>query len=127
MGDIDYQALEFEYRRPPDLDRTHIAHHPVIVVGAGPIGLTTALDLAQRQVPVLLVDDDYRLSTGSRAICFSKRTLDIWDRLGVGQRMVDKGVSAAGNSRACKRWIRHKAHQAKRMLFLHGSEISHKK
>lgn len=93
MGDMDYQAIEFEYRRPPNLDSTEIARHPVIVVGAGPIGLTVALDLARQHVPVLLVDDDYRLSTGSRAICFAKRTLDIWDRLGVGQRMVDKGVS----------------------------------
>jgi 3-(3-hydroxy-phenyl)propionate hydroxylase len=36
---------------------------------------------------------DYRLSIGSRAICFSKRTLEIWDRLGVAPRMVEKGVS----------------------------------
>ena len=52
-----------------------------------------ALDLARQGVRVVVLDDDYRLSTGSRAICFSKRTLEIWDRLGVGQRMVDKGVS----------------------------------
>src|SRR3546814_3388743 len=32
-------------------------------------------------------------STGSRAICFAKRTLDVWDRLGVGERMVQKGIS----------------------------------
>ncbi len=63
------------------------------VVGAGPVGLTIAIDLAQRGVPVVLLDDDDKLSGGSRAICFAKRTLEIWDRLGVGQRMVDKGVS----------------------------------
>ena len=51
------------------------------------------LDLAQRGQPVVVLDNDCKLSTGSRAICFSKRTLEIWDRLGVGQPMVDKGVS----------------------------------
>ncbi|MGB3290073.1 MAG: FAD-dependent oxidoreductase [Burkholderiaceae bacterium] len=90
MGDIDYQALEFDYapRSAPDTLR-----HAVAVAGAGPVGLSMALDLAQRGVKVVLIDDDYRLSTGSRAICFAKRTLDVWDRLGVGERMVRKGIS----------------------------------
>ncbi|MES2069330.1 MAG: FAD-dependent oxidoreductase, partial [Pseudomonadota bacterium] len=60
--------------------------------GAGPVGLATAIDLAQQGIDVVLVDDDCTLSSGSRAICFSKRSLDIFDRLGCGQRMVDKGV-----------------------------------
>ncbi|MFJ1301817.1 FAD-dependent oxidoreductase [Pseudomonadota bacterium AL_CKDN230030165-1A_HGKHYDSX7] len=91
MGDIDYQALEFAYHA--HVRDTAPATHPVVIVGAGPVGLTTAIDLARQGVPVLVLDDDFRLSTGSRAICFAKRTLEIWDRLGIGQRMVDKGVS----------------------------------
>jgi 2-polyprenyl-6-methoxyphenol hydroxylase-like FAD-dependent oxidoreductase len=51
------------------------------------------VDLAQRGVRVLLLDNDNTLSDGSRAICFAKRTLEIFDRLGCGDRMVDKGVS----------------------------------
>ncbi len=65
---------------------------PVVVIGAGPVGLATAIDLAQQQVPVVLLDDDCTLASGSRAICFAKRTLDIFDRLGCGERLVDKGV-----------------------------------
>jgi 3-(3-hydroxy-phenyl)propionate hydroxylase len=68
-------------------------HHEVVIVGAGPVGLTLAIDLAQRGQKVLVLDNDHRLSIGSRALCFAKRTLEIWDRLGVGQQMVDKGVS----------------------------------
>lgn len=91
-GGIDYQALTFPYVRAPDLDAEDAAHHRVIVVGAGPIGLATAIDLAQSGIEVLLLDDDDRLSTGSRAICFSKRTLEIFDRLGCGEPMAQKGV-----------------------------------
>src|SRR5579872_1483732 len=84
----------FGYRRHADQNRSgaDIAIHPVVVVGAGPVGLSLAIDLAQRGQPVVLLDDADRIGEGSRAICFSKRSLEFWDRLGVGQRMVDKGV-----------------------------------
>ncbi len=91
---IDYQNLKFAYRpraeRAADSDA---AIHPVVVVGAGPVGLSAAIDLAQQGVPVVVLDDDDTLSTGSRAICFAKRTLEIFDRLGCGERFVEKGVS----------------------------------
>src|SRR6201998_1893242 len=85
---------QFGYRRHPDQDRagTDLAEHPVVVVGAGPVGLSLAIDLAQRGQSVVLLDDADRIGEGSRAICFSKRSLEFWDRLGVGDRMVDKGV-----------------------------------
>ncbi|MCX4172774.1 MULTISPECIES: FAD-dependent oxidoreductase [Paraburkholderia] len=93
---INYQTLSFDYKpcreQAGQGDAEQVAY-PVIVVGAGPVGLATAIDIAQQGVPVVLVDDDCSLSTGSRAICFSKRSLDIFDRLGCGQRMVDKGIS----------------------------------
>ena len=92
-ADIDFQRLTFAYARHADQDAPTPARHPVVVVGAGPVGLSLAIDLAQRGVPVVLLDNDCTLSTGSRAICFAKRTLEIFDRLGCGQRMVDKGVS----------------------------------
>ncbi len=89
----NYQARTFAYRRcaeqQPD---ARPAVRPVVVIGAGPVGLATAIDLAQQQVPVVLLDDDCTLASGSRAICFAKRTLDIFDRLGCGERLVDKGV-----------------------------------
>src|ERR1700734_299557 len=85
---------QYGYRRHPDQDRSvaNTAEHPVVVVGAGPVGLSLAIDLAQRGQSVVLLDDADRIGEGSRAICFSKRSLEFWDRLGGGQRMVDKGV-----------------------------------
>ncbi len=90
---VDYQKLVFDYTRHADQDAASPARHPVVVVGAGPVGLSLAIDLAQQGVPVVLLDNDNTLSTGSRAICFAKRTLEIFDRLGCGERMVAKGVS----------------------------------
>ena len=90
---IDYQSLRFEYRPSPDQSAAQRAHHPVVVVGAGPVGLATAIDLAQSGLRVLLLDDDRCLSNGSRAICFAKRTLEVFDRLGCGDPMVEKGVT----------------------------------
>lgn len=88
------RVIQFGYRRHSDQDRTAAdsARHPVVVVGAGPVGLTLAIDLAQRGHSVVLLDDADRIGDGSRAICFSKRSLELWDRLGVGERMVEKGV-----------------------------------
>jgi len=63
-----------------------------VVIGAGPIGLSLALDCAQRGIQVLLLDDNNTVSVGSRAVCYAKRPLEIWDRLGVAAPLVDKGV-----------------------------------
>ncbi len=64
-----------------------------MVVGAGPIGLAAAIDLAQQDVSVVVLDDNDKVSSGSRAICFAKRPLEILDRLGCGDRFVEKGVT----------------------------------
>ena len=72
-------------------DRT--GQSPVTIVGAGPVGLAAAIDLALYGVPSIVVDQKTQVSKGSRAICWSKRTLEIFDRLGVAGRMVDKGVT----------------------------------
>ena len=86
-----YQHLKFDYARPADFSQAAV--HPIVIVGAGPVGLATAIDLARQGLPVVLLDDDDCLSVGSRALCFAKRTLEIFDRLGCGDRVTDKGVS----------------------------------
>ena len=87
-----YDNPRYPYLRSPDQDAGE-AHHPVVIVGAGLVGLTAAVDLATRGVPSLVLDDDDTVSFGSRAICFSQRTLEICDRLGIARRMRDKGVT----------------------------------
>ncbi len=88
-----YQYPKFEYRRPPEVAEAREGHYPVIVVGAGPVGLAAAIDLAQQGTPVLLLDNDDTVSIGSRGVCYAKRALEVLDRIGCGDEMVDKGVS----------------------------------
>ncbi|QKV20304.1 FAD-dependent oxidoreductase [Oricola thermophila] len=87
-----FETPLYPYRRTADQEPGASAHHPVVVVGAGPIGLAAAIDLAQMDVPVVVLDDNDKVSWGSRAVCYAKRPLEILDRLGCGQPMVDKGV-----------------------------------
>jgi 3-(3-hydroxy-phenyl)propionate hydroxylase len=91
---MDRKSLfSFGYRRSPDQDRSSPVRRPVVVVGAGPVGLCAAIDLAQRGVPVLLLDDADRIGEGSRGICYAKRSLEILARLGVAKRCLDKGIT----------------------------------
>jgi len=88
-----YTYPKFAYQRPPELDGGPAKRHPIIVVGAGPVGLAAALDAQQHGLPVLVLDDDDTVSVGSRGLCYAKRALEILDRCGVGDPVADKGVS----------------------------------
>ena len=98
MGAGSRKALyQFGYARSIDQDAFAATgkppRHRVVVVGAGPVGMTVAVDLAMRGNEVVILDDADRIGEGSRAICFAQRTLEIWDRLGVAKPMVDKGIT----------------------------------
>ncbi|MFH1796980.1 MAG: FAD-dependent oxidoreductase [Pseudomonadota bacterium] len=82
----------YPYEKSADQDRPDAVRHPVLVVGGGPIGVATALDLGQQGIPVLVLDDHEGIGMGSRAICFAKRCLEVADRYGCGEPMLKKGV-----------------------------------
>ncbi|OYO28941.1 FAD-dependent oxidoreductase [Janthinobacterium sp. PC23-8] len=71
-------------------------HTPVLIVGGGPVGLATALGLARHGVRSVLVEADDGVCTGSRAICISRRSLEIIDRLGALDGFLAKGLPWAG-------------------------------
>ena len=87
-----FETPLYPYRRSADQDADSPVRHKVVVLGAGPVGLAAAIDLVQQGVSVVVLDENDKVSWGSRAICFAKRPLEILDRLGCGQKMVDKGV-----------------------------------
>ncbi|MGV6810741.1 MAG: FAD-dependent oxidoreductase [Brevirhabdus sp.] len=87
-----YEYRPYTFKRPSGLNAPE-PRHRVIIVGAGPIGLAAAIELANHGVASVVLDDNNVVSVGSRAICWSKRSLEILDRLGVGKKALNKGVT----------------------------------
>ena len=87
-----YTYPRFDYRPSREQQTGTVRRHPVVIIGAGPVGLTLALDLAHRGLSSVVLDDDNTVSIGSRAVCYAKRALEIWDRLGVGEEFAARGV-----------------------------------
>jgi 3-(3-hydroxy-phenyl)propionate hydroxylase len=67
---------------------------PVVIAGAGPVGMVGALLLARHGVPsVVLEAREQRLAEGSRSICVQRDVLDILERVGLGAAVADAGVT----------------------------------
>jgi 3-(3-hydroxy-phenyl)propionate hydroxylase len=93
MMDIDYQKIVYSTTRARPTDAAEPVRRPVVVVGAGPVGLATAIDLAQQGMPVLAARRR-QLAVGgiARHLLFQAHPGN-FDRLGCGERAVEKGVS----------------------------------
>lgn len=88
-------SLYYDYQvHPPWLPSAHGAQprQQVVVVGAGPAGMVAALELARHGVPSVLLTAELQVSQGSRAIVFTRRSLEILQQVGVAQRMMDSGL-----------------------------------
>lgn len=83
-------------RYPPSLPAAVEARHPVVILGGGPVGLTVALGLAAYGVRSVLLEADDSVCSGSRAICISRRSLEIIDRLGAARGFLDIGLPWTG-------------------------------
>ena len=91
-----YQLPHWPFVPPPELGGDALVRHPIVIVGAGPAGLTLACDVAQRGVPAVLLDEDDTVGVrgaSSRGICYAQKSLEIFERLGIYQRIADKGIT----------------------------------
>jgi 3-(3-hydroxy-phenyl)propionate hydroxylase len=76
------------------MSSTSWPHGPVAVLGAGPVGQTTALLLARWGVPTVVLDRrPERDPVGSKAICQQRDVLDVWESVGAGARIAAEGVT----------------------------------
>lgn len=90
-----YQLPEYPFHEPPEIASGQPSHHPVVIVGAGITGLTAACALAQYGVPAVLLDEDNTVGVkgaSSRGICYTQKSLEIFERLGIYGRIAVKGI-----------------------------------
>src|SRR6202011_5395876 len=66
----------------------------VIVVGAGPVGLSAALALARRGIPTIVLEAEREPVLELRGSTFHPPTLDMLDEFGVVPRMIEVGLKA---------------------------------
>ena len=96
-----------------------LARPLVAVVGAGPVGSLAALELARHGLGVIVLEARDEISWTSRAICISRRSLEILDRAGVGETFTRKGLP----------WSRGKTFHRDRLVFRlempHSREDAH--
>ncbi|HUL68439.1 MAG TPA: FAD-dependent monooxygenase [Burkholderiaceae bacterium] len=90
-----YELPVYPFVEPAEL-RGKIGRHAVVVIGAGLAGLTAACDLALHGVPAVVLDDDDTVGVrgaSSRGICYAQKSLEIFRRLGIYERIAARGVS----------------------------------
>lgn len=97
------RSIYFDYKVFPahtsSAGSSHTERKPVVIVGAGPIGLTTALDLARYGIPSVVLESERQVSEGSRAIVFTRRSMEILQQVGVADRVTSMGLPwSCGNS-----------------------------
>jgi 3-(3-hydroxy-phenyl)propionate hydroxylase len=90
-----YRLPEYPFREPPELAGGQPGHHAVVIVGGGISGLTLACALAQYGVAAVLLDEDNTVGVkgaSSRGICYTQKSLEIFQRLGIYERIAGKGI-----------------------------------
>jgi len=88
-------SIYYRYRvHPPWLPSAHAAplRQQVVIAGAGPAGMVAALELARLGVPSVLLTAELQVSQGSRAIVFTRRSMEILQQVGVAGRMAEAGL-----------------------------------
>jgi 3-(3-hydroxy-phenyl)propionate hydroxylase len=105
-GELD--SLYFNY---PTFKATRVAEqdgadirHPVVIVGAGPVGMTAALSLARHGVRSVLIEKKATFNDGSRAICLARASFQILEQIGAVAPVSQQG---AGLDKGAQLFSRH--------------------
>jgi len=91
-----YELPSWPHVRAPDLDARERLRYPVVIAGGGLSGLTLACDLLLRGVAVVVLDEDDTVGVrgaSSRGICYAQKSLEIFARLGIYERIRAKGIT----------------------------------
>ena len=99
--------MYFDWKKMPFKPAVSGERVPVAIVGAGPIGLAMAQALAQHGVRCVVLEARDQVSDGSRAVALTRRTMQIFDALGVGDAVLAK---------ACT-WDLNAVHYGERLVY----------
>jgi len=91
-----FTAKRYEAKLPALTNGVETNRHAVAIVGGGRVGLTLALGLATYGIASVLIEADDSVCFGSRAICISRRSLEIIERLGALPEFLEKGLPWTG-------------------------------
>lgn len=93
-GRAETDSLYFTYPHfDPPAERSNLsAPAPVVIVGAGPVGMTAALALAREGIRSVLLDAKSTFNDGSRAICIARQSYHILERLGAVSPFLEKSL-----------------------------------
>ena len=85
----------YPFVAPPELGSRIAVRHAIVIVGAGTTGLTMACALAHQGITAVLVDENNSVcvkGAASRGICYTQKSLEIFQRLGIYDRIAAKGI-----------------------------------
>ena len=93
-GRGEHDSLYFTYPHfdGPGPDAPRGAPVPVAIIGAGPVGMVAALELARHGQRSLLIDAKDTFNDGSRAICIARASYHILDRIGALDPFLEKSL-----------------------------------
>jgi 2-polyprenyl-6-methoxyphenol hydroxylase-like FAD-dependent oxidoreductase len=100
----------------------------VLIVGAGPTGMTAALELSRLQIPVRIIEKMAEPATTSRAVGVQARTLELLEQRGLVEQMLAKGNRGLagsiydGGKRVFRLEFSHNGSQYGYLLFISQAE-----
>lgn len=91
-GELDSLYFDYPQFAAPVRDETFAREAPVAIIGAGPVGLVAALTLAAFGVRSIVIERKSTFNDGSRAICISRSSYHILDRLNAIAPFLEKSL-----------------------------------
>jgi len=100
-----YTLPEYAFVTPPELVQNKTLRHAVVIVGGGISGLTLACGLANLGIKAVLLDEDNTVGVkgaSSRGICYTQKSLEIFQKLGIFDRIAKKRHSVECGADICR-------------------------